>query len=140
MNGKERYGYDMKIITLNRWEELFLDFIDMTEFYLYKEIDDNEEVYYRLEDGQYANLGDIQSDRFYSAASILDRMGIYEYDYIIEDLHECADFELKYDKWSDLLKYREQMPDNHFNFELIDMICNHAEDIDIDKVYNHLAA
>ncbi len=137
---KEKGIADMKRIALNRWEKMFLDFLDMTEFYLYKEFDENGEMYYRLKDGQYANLGDIQSDRFYSAASILDRMEIYEYDYIIEDLQECADFELKFDKWSDLLKYREQMPDNQYNFELIDMICNHAEDINIDKVYNHLAA
>lgn len=130
-------------IELNKWEELFLQFLDMTEFYIIRRIDEDDVECYGLQDGQKANLGDIESDFFYSAADILDRMEIYEYDYIIRDLEECAkwdNIDLQYSTWEDLLKYEEQMPNNSGDFMFIDMICNHFEDIDIDKVYNSLCA
>ena len=130
----------MTNIKLNNWEEMFLDFLEMTEFYLRKKVDEDDVDCYGLEDGQLANLGDIESEFFYSASEILDRMETYEYDYIISDLQECANRELTYNQWSDLLEYRYQMPDNQYGFDLIDMICNHPQDIDINKVYNHLNA
>lgn len=128
---------------LNYWEELFLEFLDMTEFYLRQRVDENDELCYGLEDGQHANLADIESEFFYSAASILDRMETYEYDYIVRDLEECAHAErisLQYQTWSDWLQYKEIMPKNQGNFAYIDMICNHSLDIDIDKVYKHITA
>jgi len=128
----------MTNIKLNKWEDMFLDFLEMTEFYLHRKVDENDVYCYGLEDGQHANLGAIESESFYSASEILDRMEIYEYDYIIRDLQECADQQLEYNYWSDLLQYRLQMPDNQYDFELIDMICNHSEDIDINKVYNYI--
>lgn len=128
---------------LNKWEELFLDFLDMTEFYLQRRVDNNEMDCYGLVDGQKANIGDIESDFFYSATDILDRMETYEYDYIIHDLEECAQWEnikLQYTSWADLLKYKDKMPNNQGNFAFIDMICNHSQDIDIKKVYNYISA
>ncbi len=128
---------------LNKWEKLFIEFLDMTEFYLCRRIDEDGIECYGLEDGQKANLGDIESDFFYSASNILERMETYKYDYIIRDLEECARWDninLQYATWQDLLKYRNNMPDNQGNFEFIDMICNHPKDIDIDKVYNYLSA
>ena len=128
---------------LNKWEELFLDFLDMTEFYLQRRVDDNEMDCYGLVDGQKANIGDIESDFFYSAADVLDRMETYEYDYIICDLEECAQWEnikLQYTSWADLLKYKDKMPNNQGNFAFIDMICNHSQDIAIKKVYNYISA
>lgn len=128
---------------LNKWEELFVDFLDMTEFCLRRCMDDDETLCYCLEDGQKANLADIESEYFYSAMQILDRMEVYEYDYIIADLIDCmrnAYIEPIYDEWTDLLKYRYLMPNNQANFYYIDMICNHPHDIDIDKVYNYLQA
>lgn len=134
---------DKKSISLNCWEELFLEFLDMTEFYLRKRIDEKDNECFSLVDGQRADLGDIESEKFYSASEILDRMEIYEDDYIIKDLEECAqseNIELQYNMWSDLLKYRGLMENNEGDFDLIDMICNHADEIDINKVYNYLEA
>ena len=131
----------MTNIKLNNWEEMFLDFLEMTEFYLRKKVDEDDVDCYGLEDGQHANLGDIESDFFYSASDILDRMEIYEYDYIIRDLEECAhadNIKLNYGQWTDLLQYRSLLPDNQYDFELIDMICNHPDEIDINKVYNYI--
>ena len=123
---------------LNKWEELFIDFLEMTEFYLRRKVDENDVDCYGLVDGQHANLCDIESEFFHSASEILSRMETYEYDYIICDLQECATQELIYDQWIDLLKYRHIMPHNQYAFDLIDMICNHPQDININKVYNYL--
>ena len=133
----------METVVLNKWEKLFLEFLDMTEFFLHKRIDEDNKECYGLQDRQKANLGDIESEFFYSADEILDRMQVYEYDYIIDDLHECAcecNLTLEYDTWDDLLKYRSLMPQNEGDFEFIDMICNHSNDININRVYNYLTA
>ncbi len=128
----------MATTELNKWEKLFLDFLEMTEFYPLRRVDENGVDCFGLENGQHANLGDIESDFFYSATDILDRLTVYEYDYIIRDLKDCADFELEHNEWTDLLKYRPQMPNNQYNFDLIEMICNHPQDIDINKVFCYL--
>ena len=131
----------MESLLLNKWEGLFIDFLNMTEFILEKRVDEEDNDCYGLVDLQKVNLGDIESDFFYSAGDILDRMWIYEKDYVVRDLEDCAkdiNIDLKYDFWEDLLKYRNLMPDNQVDFDLVDMFCNHFEDVDIDKVYNYI--
>lgn len=127
---------------LNKWEELFASFLDLIEFKLKKGKDSESKDCYHLIDLTGANLRDIRSEEFYSASEILDRVEIYEEDYIIDDLKHILDNrKIPYDKndfdyWPNLLKYRDDLPgcDNFFDF--IDMMCDHFDDIDINKVYD----
>ncbi len=128
--------------TLNKWEELFIEMLEMIEFYLRREVDEEGRFCYSLEDGQHANLANIEEEIFYNAAQILDRLCAYENDYIVCDIEDCL-YEANvsydgYESWEDLLQYRQALPDNQFAFDLVDMICHHAQDIDIDKVFNDI--
>lgn len=122
---------------MNKWELLFIEFLNLTEFYLVK----NENGTYSVRDCQGANLGDIESAEFDNAQDILDRMNIYFNDYIITDLtDECVNnVSLEYDKYEDLLKYRNDYPQYSYHFDMIDMYCNHPKDIDIDKVWDYIS-
>lgn len=81
----------------NKWEKLFEEFLDVTEFtlvhYEYGRTDpeDEEKIgYWGLYDRQGANLGEIESDVFTSASEIIDRMSTYINDYFYRDLEEEA--------------------------------------------------
>lgn len=127
---------------LNKWEEIFADFLDMIEFKLIKDKDEEGKDCYHLIDLQGADLGNISEEEYYDADGVIDRMEIYEEDYIINDIaYLLDDNKIEYDKddfdyWPNLFKYRDKLPDYDYDFELLDMICNHGEDIDIDKVYD----
>ena len=60
----------------NRWEELFDELLDLIEFRLIKYPDG-----WGLVDRQGANLGDIESDRFDSSVTLIDRLEVYVRDY-----------------------------------------------------------
>lgn len=121
------------VLTQNKYEKLFDDFLDLVEFSLVKR--NNGE--WSVVDQQGVNLGDIESDVFRSASDILDRMEIYENDYIFDDLAEQIEDKLgsvEYDYYEELLKYRDKMPENYGReFDYVDMICNHADDIDLNN-------
>ena len=152
----------------NKWEQLFEQFMDLTEFSLiknknprlvlrYKDPDGNpvEEVHegiWSIYDCQGANLGDIESDRFDNAKQIFERMDIYINDYIYRDLEEEIDAyevdlegrELPWsaETWLALRndqefckKYNKFFDDHKFEFDILDMICNHYEEIDLNNVY-----
>lgn len=127
----------------NKWEKLFDEWLDLTEFTLVKHIKETDEGIWSLYDRQGANLGDIEDDRFDNAMQILDRMEIYIRDYIFVDLEEC--FEHENDNaeyvygypWSaeEWLKYRELMPNNQYEMDLCDMIANHFEEINLENCF-----
>lgn len=122
----------------NKWEKLFDEWLELTEFSLIKH---TKEGAWSIYDGQGANLGDIESDRFDSAMQILDRMDIYINDYIFEDLEECWDAENNRAEFpygfpsnaEDWLKYRDLMPNNQYEMDLCDMIANHFEEINLEN-------
>ena len=97
----------------NKWEKLFDEFLDLTEFKLIKHQNKynqyiDEYGHWSLIDLQEANLGNIQGDRFESAQEILERMTIYINDYIIADIEECLDEKNLYPEngyvdWQELL-------------------------------------
>lgn len=64
--------------------EMFNTILAIEEFGLIKYKDGT----WGLFDGQGANLGDIESDRFNTMAEILDRMEIYHIDYFEESIME----------------------------------------------------
>lgn len=116
----------------NKWEKLFDEFLDLTEFTLIKHQND-----WSLIDNQGGNLGNIEGDRFTSAMQILDRMDSYIEDYITEPLEQ----ELfnkgieteETDSLKEVLFFREKMPDNQWDFNVLDMICNHFEEINLEN-------
>ena len=115
----------------NTYEKLFDEFLSITEFRLLKHKDGT----FSLEDQQCANLGDIEDDRFASASEILDRMDIYIQDYLIEDIEDALDEEsitIDWD-WKEYGKYRDLIPDYRFDFDLLDMIVNHSNEIDLNN-------
>ena len=115
----------------NTYEKLFDEFLSITEFRLLKHKDGT----FSLEDQQCANLGDIEDDRFASASEILDRMDIYIQDYLIEDIEDALDEEsIEIDcDWKEYGKYRDLIPDYGFDFDLLDMIVNHYNEIDLNN-------
>ena len=128
----------------NKWEKLFDKFLDLTEFKLIKHQNKynqytDEYGHWSLIDLQEANLGNIQDDRFKSAQEILERMTIYINDYIIADIEECLEEKNLYPEngyvdWQDMLNHaKDLLPENKFEFDLLDMICNHFEEIKLEN-------
>lgn len=131
----------------NKWEELFEQFMELTEFTLTQYKDG-----WGVIDGQGANLGDIQSDRFENAADIFDRMDIYINDYFFNDLEEeleayNVDLEGREVPWNadewlalrgdkEFYKKNKKYFDEHsFEFDVLDMIVNHEGEINLENVY-----
>ena len=139
----------------NIWEELFEQFLDLTEFMLikYKTTDEEYNPWrWGVYDGQGANLGDIQSDRFKDATDIFDRMEIYINDYFFEDLEEelyaynvdleGRDIPWNVDQWLGLRndlefynKNKKYFDEHSWEFRVLDMIANHANEINLENVY-----
>ena len=122
----------------NTYEKLFDEFLDLTEFRLLKHNDGT----FSLEDQQCANLGDIEDDRFASASEILDRMDVYIQDYIVEALSDVIDeagINLEEDTWEGLLEYRDKVPEADWDFDVLDMIINHSNEVDLNNCDYSLA-
>lgn len=135
------------MITQNKWEKLFDGFLQLTEFCLIKhssekatkdEDEDYQDGIWSLIDLQGANLGGIEGDRFETASDILDRMDVYINDYILEPVEDYFDecnIPLPEDTSAEgLLKYREKFgKDYQWDFDIIDMIVNHSDDINLEN-------
>lgn len=136
----------------NKYETLFDSFLDLTEFRLVKHQGESEEYdgMWSLVDLQGANLGDIESNRFNNAAEIFDRMDVYINDYFLNDLEneldaydvDLGDKEVPWscEQWLALKAddqfyndNRKYFDDHQFEFDVLDMICNHAMEIDLEK-------
>jgi hypothetical protein len=140
---------------MKNYTELFEELLDLTEFTLVKhKVDDEEYDPFRwsLIDRQGANLGDIMSFRFYNAEGIIDHLDIYINDYFYEDLENELDAygvdlcgrELPWsaETWLALRndeefyeKNKRYCDEHKFEFDALDMIVNHADEIDLEKCY-----
>ena len=119
----------------NKWEKLFDEFLDLTEFTLVKHQND-----WSLIDNQGGNICNIEGDRFKNAAEILLRMDSYTNDYIIEPLEGIAEmegidiFDLEQWGWDYLLSFRDKFPQGcQWDFDVLDMICCHDEEINLEN-------
>ena len=115
----------------NTYEKLFDEFLNTTEFLLLKHKDGT----FSLEDRQYANFGNIEDDRFKTASEVLDRMDVYIQDYLIVDIEDALyeeSIEIDCD-WKEYGKYRDLIPDYRFDFDLLDMIVNHSNEVDLNN-------
>ena len=121
----------------NTYEKLFDEFLNITEFRLLRHKDGT----FSLEDQQCANLGDIENDRFKTASEILDRMDVYIQDYLVVDIEDALDEEsIAIDcDWKEYGKYRDLIPDYRFDFDLLDMIVNHSNEVDLNNCDYSLA-
>lgn len=130
----------------NRWESLFEDFLEVTEFKLIKHTDG-----WGLYDRQGGNLGNIEGDRFERASDIIDRMDVYIIDYFYHDLEdelEAYDVDMEGREipegacdWLDLRRdvefcnKNQEYFDNHaFEFNVLDMIINHINEINLENI------
>ncbi len=130
----------------NRWESLFEDFLEVTDFRLVKHTDG-----WGLRDKQCANLGGIEEDRFKDAQDVFDRMDVYIIDCFYNDLYdelEAYDVNMgnrevpeSAQDWLDLradvefCNKNQEYIDNHaFEFNVLDMIANHANEINLENV------
>lgn len=120
----------------DKYTKLFDNFLDLVEFAVEKDGDE-----YKLVDLQGANLGDIESDRFETASQIFDRMGIYIEDYYIraiEDVLEEKGIDVEFNTWEDIVDWykdhKYEVPDIEGDVAVLDMIVNHADEVDLSKV------
>lgn len=124
----------------NKWEKLFDEFLELTEFTLIKHKPNDYEydpARWSLKDKQGANLGDIEYDRFVNAEGILDRMEIYIEDYIATPIEEelagkGINTEELY-SLEDMLVCQKVLPDSQWDFDVLDMICYHADEINLEN-------
>lgn len=129
----------------NSWEAYFEGWLDLTEFTLIKHKDG-----WGLYDRQGGNLGNIEGDRFESAAEIFDRMDIYINDYIFEDLEneleaynvDVGDREIPWsaEGWLELKeelysKNKKFFDDHKWDFGILETIACHANEINLENVY-----
>ena len=123
------------------YNKIFKDWLELTEFELVKYRDG-----FGLIDLQGGNLGDIESDRFDDAMSMLDRMDVYINDYLVRDIHEelfHKDEPYPDGGWDSFVKEARDRAwyddfENHncdYEIEMLDMICNHAEEVSLSEVY-----
>lgn len=119
----------------NKWEKLFDEFLDLTEFTLVKHQND-----WSLIDNQGGNICNIEGDRFKSASEICLRMDSYIDDYIVESIENHAKIMgIDISDWANwgwdyLLSYREKFPqDCQWDFDVLDMICYHDEEINLEN-------
>ena len=115
----------------NTYEKLFDEFLIITDFQLLKHKDGT----FSLKDLQLANLANIEGDRFTSVLKILDRLDIYIQDYLISDIEEALDEKsIEIDcAWGEYGQYRDLIPDYKFDFDLLDMIVNHSNEVDLNN-------
>lgn len=129
----------------NKYEKLFDEFLDLMEFRLVRHQNDynkytDEYGHWSLIDLQGADLGNIEGDRFESAAQILDRMDIYIRDYLIESIKDILEDEFdvdasNYSNWSDLLELAKKYLSYDYGWliDVLDMICNHFDEINLEN-------
>ena len=126
----------------NKWEKLFDEFLDLTEFTLIKHQNNynkytDEYGRWSLIDNQGGNIGNIEGDRFQNVEQIFNRMDRYIEDYICEPLEEeLNNIGINTEEFyalEDFLLVRNKLPNNQWDFDLLDMICNHFEEINLEN-------
>lgn len=139
---------------MKNYTELFEEFLDMIGLTLVKHKNCSDSFCWSLIDRKGANLGDIESYQFENAAGIIDTLDIYINDYIYKDLEEELDaYDIELDlheipggavEWLELInnvEFREvrrnlrYIEEHKFEFDLLDMIVYHVDEIDLNECY-----
>lgn len=121
----------------NKYEILFDDMLELMEFELIKYPNN-----WGLIDKQGGNLGNIESDRFEDAFQIIDRLDLYIDDYLARSIKECLDINDDF-SWSEIahkyINHPELAGESYYDIQMLDMICHHGGDIDLNHCYFTLA-
>ena len=139
------------------YTEIFEEFLDTIDFTLvkYKSSDEEYDPWrWGLVDRQGANLGDIMECRFVDAENIIDNLDMYINDYIYKDLEgELDAYDVELDlheipdgayEWLKLINDKEFRKDRRnlryieehkFEFDILDMIVNHINEVDLEECY-----
>ena len=115
------------------WIDLFEQLMDLYEFRVHIETNEDGEEILKLEDLQRGNIGDIESEEFNDYYEILERMEIYHNDYIIRALDECLDYycpeiDNQWATWEDLYHltkdHIEELAECEFDIRALELILN----------------
>lgn len=126
---------------MNKYTKLFEEFLDLIEFTPVKHKCCDDAFCWSLIDRQGANLGDIMSFKFENAAGIIDNLDIYINDYIVRAIEEYLEDDgiglpEHYICWEDLLEKRHLVGrDIEWDFDVLDMIVSHADEINLEECY-----
>ena len=125
---------------LNKWEKLFIDYLQLTDFKL---VANNGS--FSLIDLLGCNFCNIESDKFEYAYDVLVRLTPYEYDHIISNIEyelekQGIQYDYDYNQPQSLLQYRSLLKNYQYWFDYIEMIYYHPDDINLSKIYNKLYA
>lgn len=128
-------GFDYLLdLAPSGYERLFIEFLSSLRFTL-----DRYDDGFALVDNADANLGGIEQERFQCAAEIIERLDDYIFDSIIADIDDALDERSVEITWENSCEaYLEHagklLPDDYSSdLDYLDMICNHAEEIDLQK-------
>lgn len=102
------------------YNRTFSELVSYFDFSLEK-----DELGFWVRDLQGANLGDIEADRFDTAAQIVDRMDLYVRDYLLCD----DDCEVLYGSCEEALEKEPNHPLRCF----LDLIVNHIGEVNLER-------
>lgn len=115
------------------WIDLFEQLMDLYEFRVHIETNEDGEEILKLEDLQRGNIGDIESEEFNDYYEILERMEAYHEDYIVDALGRCLDYygdniDGEWATWGDLYyltkDHIEELAECEFDIRALELILN----------------
>ena len=118
---------------MSKYEELFNEVLDIIDFELIKYKNG-----WVLIDKQLADLGDIESERFDNVVKLVDRLEMYIEDYFVEEIRIEVE-ELAEMTWKEIIDTapnelnQQQSEAYKFNLLVLDMICNHKDEIEFEN-------
>ena len=133
-------SFDSLEFVQQHYYEMFDAFLRNTEFELvsYDEPDEDGNCY-GVVDLQGGNLGNIESDRFGSVMDVVERMDVYITDYYTDAIEnnwpDANEDVFRYDYATMAQLGMLKSNDRHLcgdDFDVIDVLCNHANEIYID--------
>ena len=118
---------------MSKYEELFNEVLDIIDFELIKYKNG-----WGLIDKQLADLGDKESERFDNVVKLVDRLEMYIEDYFVEEIRIEVE-ELAEMTWKEIIDTapnelnQQQSEAYKFNLLVLDMICNHKDEIEFEN-------
>ena len=113
--------------------DIFKELMDLYEFRVHIDTNEDGEEILKLEDLQRGNIGNIESEEFADYYEILERMEAYHNDYIIRAIDECLDYYCKdetreWSTWEDLMEIVqdnfEELMECEWDIKVLELILN----------------
>ena len=84
--------------------KFFKEMLNVYEFDLIVDTNENSESVFKLKDLQEGNLGGIEQENFYTLQDIINRLDVYHQDYIYKPLEEKENIKLNTNDWEIIAK------------------------------------